>query len=928
MKSLGRLPGILFLLASLASAFAAASVNSDADPGQFLVEFRDGGLASVRPAYGATGTEFIANGRTLGAVVIQYRLEEGDWKSIDTSSLTPVPGDSDSSESSSRSAFQIQDGNSVAFRIENGFEVRDKDLLWTITLRNETDQPLHIGDLAMPLPMNRGGGQRGNNAQQGPRPPVILKHSFLSGHGSFLFWMRADSAPPFLTMVPTGKTQLEYWETGGGQRGEGRGYTVFIHSDRSGKAARERGTKWRQPNTRLVLEPRGRRGDTQTYSFKFLWADNYDDMRQVLVDEGGIDTHVAPGMTVPNDLFAQVALRSKERIRAVEAEFPNQTEIRSLGRRGEYRLYQVQFGKLGENRLKVRYGDNKHMFLEFFSTEPLETLIQKRGAFIAGHQVRDPVKWYNGLLCEWNMRTGVQLTPDNYDEIRGFRIYAVTCDDPGLSKPAYLAAKLAEFPVQSEVEALDHYIKHFVWGGLQHTTEEPYPYGIYGIPDWKTNRESADPGRNGQRHLWRVYDYPHIIQMYYGMYRVAKDHPQVKTLMNAREYLHRAYGTAHAMFTVPMEIERWSAYRTGFYNELVIVDLIDELRANGMREEADTLEGFWDRKVKSFVNRDQDLFRSEYAFDSTGFESTHALARWAMRRADPPGVTNTGIPIENASRFMEKQMTANLFCRGVIEPAYYYLGSDYRGGAGNAYTLTYMSQMGGWSVLDYGLNFASDPAPYLRLGYASYLSAWALMNTGTPDSNYGYWYPGKENDGGAGGGFEPAPFGRTWLGQSHTRGSWYYSCEIDLGYCGALRTAATLLTDDPIFGRFCFGGDLRERRNALEVIPKDGLRKRFHARLNRGNVSMILDRDHFATGTAITVRPDLREIQFQVESDNPSAHESMLTLSSLRPGAYRLERGNEQITTFTAEAGKELRLALPINPAPLTTSFRISNAEE
>ncbi len=77
-------------------------------------------------------------------------------------------------------------------------------------------------------------------------------------------------------------------------------------------------------------------------------------------------------------------------------------------------------------------------------------------------------------------------------------------------------------------------------------------------------------------------------------------------------------------------------------------------------------------------------------------------------------------------------------------------GSDYRAGAGNAYTLSYMSQMGGWSILDYGLNFASDPVPIFASGYASYLSAWALMNTGTPESNYGYWYPGKDNDGGAG----------------------------------------------------------------------------------------------------------------------------------------------------------------------------------
>ncbi len=138
------------------------------------------------------------------------------------------------------------------------------------------------------------------------------------------------------------------------------------------------------------------------------------------------------------------------------------------------------------------------MPLEFFCTEPLETLINKRAAFIAAHQWRDPSLWYDGLLAEWAMDTHVMLGPDNYDRIEGWRIYAVTCDDPGLGKPAFLAAKNAEYPVQAEVEALDYYIENFVWGGLQRTTEETFAYGIYSIPDWKTNRENDDPGTGRQ----------------------------------------------------------------------------------------------------------------------------------------------------------------------------------------------------------------------------------------------------------------------------------------------------------------------------------------------------------------------------------------------------------------------------------------------
>jgi uncharacterized Ntn-hydrolase superfamily protein len=571
-------------------------------------------------------------------------------------------------------------------------------------------------------------------------------------------------------------------------------------------------------------------------------------------------------------------------------------------------------------------------------------LIKKRAAFIARCQHRDPTKWYDGLISEWNMDAPQLLGPDNYDRISGFRIYAVTCDDPGLSKPAYLASKVAEFPDQKEVEALDYYIENFVWGGLQRTTDETYPYAIYGIQDWKRNRESDDPGRNGRLHFWRCYDYPHIVVMYYNMHRVARNNPHIKTALTAKEYLKRAYGTALAMFTVPLEVEGWSAYSTGFYNEIVIVDLIAALEAAGMTAEADRLRYQWERKVRYFVNERPNLFASEYAFDSTGFESTHALAKYAVEHGTPAAAAIRGgenISPDDAERFMEKQLAANIFCRGWIEPAYYYLGSDYRGGGGNAYTLTYMSQMGGWSVLDYGLHYASEPHEFLRLGYASYLSAWALMNTGTPDSNYGYWYPGKSNDGGAGGGFEPAPHGRTWLGQPHRRGSWYYACEIDLGFCGALRTAATVVADDPIFGRVCYGGDWRATTGGLEITPKDGLRRRLHAVLNGGKLHLELENDRFAVSQPIAINEDLSQVQFALESDNSAEHPVRFHISGLAPGPYTLRAGDSsdvafdmpersvgaaderalQITMPAGEQGLKVRITRAADPAANTFSI-------
>ncbi len=39
---------------------------------------------------------------------------------------------------------------------------------------------------------------------------------------------------------------------------------------------------------------------------KFQWANNYDGVRQILVDEGLIDINIVPGMTVPSDLLRRL----------------------------------------------------------------------------------------------------------------------------------------------------------------------------------------------------------------------------------------------------------------------------------------------------------------------------------------------------------------------------------------------------------------------------------------------------------------------------------------------------------------------------------------------------------------------------------------------------------------------------------------------
>lgn len=795
---------------------------------------------------------------------------------------------------------QIEDVHEIA--PTGTFRLEGNSLIWTITIANQTSKPMEIGDLGIDLPFN---------TQYSPDKTEtytkrLIPHSFIGGDGSYIFWLRCNGIGPYLTMVPEKGTHLEYYD-----QGEDRHYTAYVHSAGRRAELEAKGGHWRLPSTKLTLAPKGQAGDSVKYAFKFRWAKDYADVRNVVYDEGSVDVNVIPGMTVATNLPTMFSLRTGNPIADIVAEYPQQTSVKVVNEpEKDTHVYSVKFSRLGENMLTVKYGDGQYLSLDFFVTEPLETLIKKRAHFLTTRdQWKDPKRWYNSLYSQWDMKHQILRSPDDLD---GLQSYAVACDDPALGKAPYIAAKNVFFPDAQEIASVEDYIQHYVWGGLQQTDKESYPYGIYGIPNWRVNRDSQYDDERGKKHLWRIYDYPHVILLYYNMYLIAKDYPSMVHYLDAAGYLQRAYGTAMAFFTVPMEIVKWSAYETGTYNELVIPDLIHALENNGRKADADKVRAHWEAKAEFFINQHPDLFQSEYPFDSTGFESTHALAKYAVARLQDSAAADfrNAVKPAGANEFLEEQMRLNVADRG-MEPAYYWLGSDYRASGNTEYTLSYMSQMGGWAVEDYALNFAKDPIPYLRLGYASYLSSWALLNSGTSASNFGYWFSGEENDGGAGGGFEPRPWGRAWLGNKGMgHGSWWYDGEIDLGFSGALRTAATVVSDDPIFGWYAYGGELRKNGRLIDVIPRDGLRDRFAVVRGDSRLQMMLDRDGFEPERPISFDETLHRLKFTIENRSHDRHETTLTFTGMPPGTYHILADKKRLAESRSGKGMEVRVPL------------------
>ncbi|MCH2208574.1 MAG: DUF5695 domain-containing protein [Lentisphaerales bacterium] len=875
------------------------------------------GLVSLQKAGCLFGTEFIRSGKALGAVVTRFRADKGPWLEADT-------------RETQGETFEVE-SFSKARLFENGFKIKtdirqaNGGLVWRIHLENSGDQILEVGDLALPLEMNVDYTKDVKETFEGR----VFKHAQVTGDNSFIFWQPTGGKGSYLVMRPEQGSYLEFFKTPQTNYCHGgEVYHVYIHS----KAVQEETEgSWRQDPSSLFLGV----GESKTYSFNFQWTDSYDGVRNIIYNSGGIDIKVVPGMVVPEDHRCRFLLKTKLPIHAVEAEFGD--EVKCLGEdQQDTHIYFVKFTKLGENKIEVSYGCNQKTQLEFFVTESLETLIKKRADFICKNQQhKDPSKWYDGLYSLWDCRLPAgqnKLGPDN---LGGQHEYCVSgSDDPSNSKCIYLAEKNVVYPDKEEIASLEYFIENFVWGKHQRSDkEQPFPYGIYGSDSWLTNRQSANdpieectsrPQAGGsQCRMWRTFDYTTYFALYYNMYIIAKQNPSMVKFWSAETYLERAFGTAKAYFEVPYNImmtEGWAhkgwtdwAYKLGNFHEKYLLPIIDALIHEGQLEQATYLTGEWEKKVKYFLYDDEYPWVSEMPVDSTAYESTYAIAKYSLTKEMLPDKNlwqdkNTGewyshpeIDLNKHQNFLNRQLAANLACRGYLESNYYQYGSDFRALGSTGYTMSYMSQMGGWSILDQALNFEEEPFELIRLGYGSLLCSWGLVNSGTEETDYGYWFKGKEHDGAVSWGFMPQMNGSEWnqAVQNAPRGAWGIDGEIEHGLVAGVEAACCVVVNDPEFGFIAYGGEVDLVEDKLLVKSLDGVRRKIYVIDGNKRLELSLDKDGFLVDEPLMISLDQSEISFTVERRSSSDHLTLLTVKD--------QEGKETQFKLEFNEGKEVR---------------------
>ena len=819
-------------------------------------------------------------GGEIGGVYVAYKPQNSIWIRVNQNAVSPARVMKVNESARTISYHDVSMGN--VLELNQTFRLDGDRIHWSIELVNKSEFPLEIGDIAFTFPTRRvSGSDRMAIFEQG-----FFRHAFIAGDASFTYYTRLSGEAPYYMLTVDPGTKLEYFDNS----------RFYIFSGKTG-GDEKRGT-WRQEHTRTWLQPSGSGKEKLTCGLTLHIADSYPQMKEILFATRSIDIDVIPGMTVPMGQKAKFSLKTLCSIDAVEAEFPAQTTVKYIGKKGDNtHIYEVEFRKLGENLLTVKFDGGRKTFLEFFSCEPLETLNKKRSSFLVNSQQhRDPTKWYNGLYSIYDMRSKELRGPDNPDIYDESSPYVLTCDDPILGKAAFLASKNVVFPDDAEIASLEYHLKNFVWGGLQRTDKEtPYPYAIYGTPNWFINRNhnlrlTQTVQKLNVTRAWRTFDYAHMTMMWWHMYQIAKYYPEKCSFMTAEQYLETAYQTALAHYVYPTEFlgEYYEPYKWGMYNELVKVDLIDELESKGLKEKAAKLRLEWERKAKYFIYDDPYPYRSEMVTDRTAFESTYYLAKYGVQIDMKPDENlwydrNEGkwyshpVVTRSAARdFMERQLYAALATRGYLEKQWYKLGGDA--------SMSYMARMGSTPIIDYGYRYADDPYEWIRLGYAGHLGPYGLVNSGTPESNYGYWFPGKENDGAIGQAFISYKFGgmANWGGAGDPRGAWRYDMEGDLGLCAITRTAATMLVDDPIFGWTVYGGKMSEERSRFAVYCEDGVRTRFRIVNDKIRVGVELNRDNWSADQPVIVSKDWKSMELKLVNATGDKHTTRLTFDAAK----------------------------------------------
>lgn len=671
-------------------------------------------------------------------------------------------------------------------RITETFAMTEEGLRWKILLKNEGAVLADIRTMKVPLPMNQYFCRDDSYKYE----KCVLRHSCLCGENAWIYWQSSSGNSPILAMKAMNHTHLEYFET---EKEE----TVFSKICQEGEAFE--GIYYVFPWFEKTLFSGGREnicllspGEECQAEFLLQMLGSLDELKQWLSGNGGFFLTAVPGMVLPVGEKCCLLVDASEPIRVQTEDTGDVVRIRK--RAGETYLLEFVPGGYGRRRLVLETGGLVST-LTFFGIEKPKEIFRQQAEFISEKQFEreqtDPC--WHGLLM-WDMK--VRGIIDSRCNPHGPDWFAGGSDEIGLVSGLFLSEKNRYRPVEKEIRVLDRYCRDFIEERL---TEMPGDK-IHRMVPWYTMFDSWKG--HGADDIWRAFNYVHVINTFYNMYRIASLY-NYGFLEHPKEYLKKAWRYSMAMFRYWMFPNGVGAREYGNMGEHVLVlELLPALKAEGMEAEAEQLERLVLEKANYFSGK-RFPYGSEMAYDSTAYEAVYAYGCYL-----------------GDQRVMKDTVRVALANRG-WNPVWYLYGTDLRQMGESQWNVSYMTQLGAWTFYHWALEQRHYDTELLLAWYASYLAGFSLFNSG------GCWSDAVENRG-ASAWIVHGEYGEHtgYIGQEPVmKGAVAMSGESALGYFAALKIASAVVMDSETMGEVCLGcvrGD-----TSSEYLPQDGLGMRF-----------------------------------------------------------------------------------------------------
>ena len=353
---------VLIVLVTAACLGAPAAAQESVANKYFSLQFNSAGVTSLKRSPLTIAKDFILQDKTLGDIIVRYRMGDQAWQDFITAEMVETRTIKQGAQQAASQQIIVYNGSGwydyyADLELTTRLRLEGDALFWTLHFRNVTHKPVEIGNFLLPLPFDS--------------HKSLKMKSFIAGHGSYLTWSPNQAEEPVLVMTPVEKcplfepaqternfapVSLEYLDEKG----------VYIHSLLLGDNNAAQNRKGNLPQTSHILTPKFTPGDEITYAFKFRWADDEEQVRQLLYEEGLFDLNIVPGTSLAPGKAATLSLRSKNSIKSVDAEYVDQTTIEDLGGKDQdTRVYKVTFSQEGKNLLTVTYGSGRKMYLQF-----------------------------------------------------------------------------------------------------------------------------------------------------------------------------------------------------------------------------------------------------------------------------------------------------------------------------------------------------------------------------------------------------------------------------------------------------------------------------------------------------------------------------------------------------------------------------------